>query len=83
MVEDTYRRLFHQAAGLRGKRMRLLTEIPTDDAGVPQDLPQGITDVISLGDSVTPNLTVRVHPVGDPDAVAYVRFEQLGLYNNQ
>jgi hypothetical protein len=29
--------------GLAGRRMRLLTDIPTDDAGVPQDLPAGIT----------------------------------------
>jgi TIR domain len=70
----------YDAKGLRGKRLRLLTDVPTDDAGVPQDLPVGITDVISTEDEVGPNLSLRVHPLGDPKNIAYVAFDQLALY---
>ena len=69
--------------GLRGKRMRVLVDIPTDDAGVPQDLPAGTTDVVSLDDEVGPNLSVRVHLAGDPGTTAYVRYDQLALNTDQ
>lgn len=72
-----------ETTGLTGKRLRVLTDLPTDDAAVPQDqLPRGIIDVVSTDDEVTVNLTVRVHPVGDPDTIAYVRFDQLALYDS-
>jgi hypothetical protein len=55
------------ATGLKGKRLRVLTDLPTDDAAVPQDqLARGITDVITDDDEVSVNLTVRVYPVGEP-----------------
>jgi hypothetical protein len=59
----------------------VLTDIPTDDATVLQDLPVGITDVIADDDTVSVNLTVRVHPVDNPTQIAYVRFDQLALYD--
>jgi hypothetical protein len=76
---------FHQfrydMTGLKGKRLRVLTDIPTDDAAVPQDLRVGITDVIADDDTVSVSLTVRVHPVDNPTQIAYVRFDQLALYD--
>jgi len=77
----TYHQFRYDAKGLRGKRLRLLTDVPTDDAGVPQDLPVGATDVISTEDEVGPNLSVRVHPLDDPKNIAYVAFDQLALYD--
>lgn len=66
--------------GLRGKRLRLLVTYPTDDAGADSDLPRGTTEVIALDDTPNVNLSVRVHPVGNPDRVAFVAFDQLALY---
>lgn len=80
---EAFRRFSYETTGLSGRRMRLLTNIPTDDAGVPQDLPQGITDVVSDDDQVGPNLSLRVHPVGDPTQIAYVAFDQLAIYKEQ
>lgn len=78
---------FHQfsyeATGLSGRRLRLLTEVPTNDAGFPQDLPEGITDVISDDDVVGPNLSLRVHPVDDPTQIAYVAYDQLAMYDDE
>jgi hypothetical protein len=73
----------YDMTGLKGKRLRMLAAIPTDDAAVPQDLPAGITDVIADDDEVSVNLTVRVYPVGDPHTIAYVKFDQLALYDDQ
>ena len=76
----TFRRFRYDANGLRGKRMRLLDDLPTSDAGHPQEALIGITDVICLDE--TPNVMhdLRVHPVGQPDIVARVEFRQLALY---
>ena len=79
----TFHRFSYEATGLSGRRMRLLTDIPTNDAGVPQDLPLGITDVISSDEVVGPNLSLRVHPVGEPSQIAYVAFDQLAIYDNE
>ena len=75
-----FRRFPYNQRGLRGRRMRLLTDLPTDDASVPQDLPRGTIDVISTEDEVGPNLSVRVHPVDDTTQIAYVVIDQLALY---
>ena len=70
--------------GLKGRRLRVLTDLPTNDAAVPQDqLPSCITDVIAAEDDVTILNTVRVHPVGDPRTIAYIRVDQLALYDQQ
>jgi hypothetical protein len=82
-AKETFHRFSYEATGLSGLRMRLLTDIPTNDAGVPQDLPVGITEVISDDDVVGPNLSVRVHPVGEPTQIAYVAFDQLAIYDNE
>lgn len=70
------------ATGLRGKTLRLLTDLPTNDAGFPQDLPLGITEVIAVDDTPNINLSVRVHPPDDPAQIVFVAFEQLALYDN-
>ncbi|HUO37569.1 MAG TPA: hypothetical protein VMU34_06915 [Mycobacterium sp.] len=70
----------HDQTGLRGKRLRLLTDDPTDDAGAPSNLPAGITEVVSTEDQVGPNLSVRVHPLNEPNRIAYVAFDQLAIY---
>lgn len=81
---DSWHPLEVEMTGLKGRMLRLLTDEPTDDAGDSQDqLPSGITDVISVRDTVSPNLTVRVHPVGDPHTIAYIRVDQLALYDEQ
>jgi hypothetical protein len=73
----------YDATGLRGKRMRLTDDLPTNDAGHPQEVLIGHTDVICLDD--TPNVmhSLRVHPVGQPDTVALVGFTQLALYDDE
>ena len=72
----------YDASGLRGKRMRLMVELPTSDAGHIQESLRGVTDVICLDD--TPNVMhdLRVHPVGRPDVVAHVEFRQLAIYDD-
>jgi hypothetical protein len=73
----------YDATGLRGKRTRLMDDLPTNDAGDPQEALIGLTDVICLDD--TPNMlhSLRVHPVGQPDTVALVGFTQLALYDDE
>jgi hypothetical protein len=78
-----FQRFGYDATGLSGKRLRLLTDDPTDDAGVPQDLPKGATGVKSTEDEVVPNLSVRVHLADDPTHTAYVAFDQLVLYDDR
>jgi hypothetical protein len=82
-AQEGYHRFSYEATGLSGRRLRLLAKIPTNDAGFPQDLPEGITDVISDDDVVGPNLSVRVHPVDKPTQIAYVAFDQLAIYDNE
>ncbi|KAA8946839.1 hypothetical protein [Mycobacterium sp.] len=75
-----FRQFRYDATGLAGKRLRLLTDMPTNDAGDPQDLPRGITDVIAIDDTPSVFLNVRVHPPDDPTRVALVAWDQLALY---
>ncbi|BDT91466.1 hypothetical protein IFM12275_14420 [Nocardia sputorum] len=44
-----------------------LTDMPVNDAGVPADLRPGTDRVVILDDTPTPTLSLRAHPVGDPD----------------
>lgn len=78
-----FHRFSYEETGLSGRRMRLLTNKPTNDAGTPQNLPRGITEVISADDVVGPNLSVRVYPADDPTQIAYVAFDQLAIYDNE
>jgi hypothetical protein len=73
----------YDATGLRGKRMRLMDDLPTSDAGHFQEALMGLTDVVCLDD--TPNVMhdLRVHPVGQPDIAARVEFSQLALYDDE
>lgn len=77
-VGTDYRALGYDAAGLRGKRLRVLAEIPTDGM-VPADLPAGITDVVALDDRPDVFSNMQVRPVGDPATVANVRSDRLAL----
>jgi hypothetical protein len=78
---------FHQfrydTTGLRGRRLRLVTDLPTSDSGRPQEALIGLRDVICLDDTPSVLHNLRVHPVGQPGAVALVAFDQLALYDNQ
>jgi hypothetical protein len=73
----------YDATGLRGKRMRLMDDFPTSDAGHPQEALIGLTDVICLDDTPSVLHNLQVHPVGQPDTVALVEFTQLALYDDQ
>jgi hypothetical protein len=81
--QSDVRHFRYDATRLRGKRMRLMDDLPTSDAGHIQESLRGVTDVICLED--TPNLMhdLRVHPVDRPDVVARVEFRQLAIYNDQ
>jgi hypothetical protein len=72
----------YDATGLRGKRMRLTDDLPSSDAGRPQEALIGLTDVICLDDTPSVLHNLRVHPVGQPDTVALVGFDQLALYGD-
>lgn len=65
--------------GLRGRTALLLTDLPTNDAGVPVDLPTDTTHVVILDDTPNPTLTLQVHPVGNPQNVAFVDHADLAL----
>ncbi|CAN5315181.1 hypothetical protein BH09ACT8_BH09ACT8_66570 [soil metagenome] len=77
-----WRRFPFDTVGLAGTTLHLLTAMPTDGV-VPVDLPDDTTDVISLDDTPSVFLCLRVHPVADPDTVALVRYEQLALHDHQ
>jgi hypothetical protein len=81
--EPQLRHFRYDATGLRGKRMRLMDDLPTSDAGWPQETLIGVTDVICLDD--TPNVLhdLCVHPIGRPDLVGRVEFRQLAVYNDR
>ena len=78
--EPPFRRFRYDVTGLRGKRLRLLTDMPTSDSGNPQDALIGITDVIAIDDTPSVFLDVRVHALDDPARTGLVRFDQLALY---
>ena len=63
--------------------MRLTDDMPTSDAGWPQETLADVTDVICLDD--TPNVMhdLRVNPVDHPEHVATVEFSQLALYDEE
>lgn len=78
-----FRHFRYDATGLRGKRMRLTDDLPTNDDGDIQDALIGVTDVICLDDTPSVMHDLRVHPAGQPDTVATVEFTQLALYDDQ
>jgi hypothetical protein len=82
-AEQGFRHFAYDATGLQGKRMRLVDDLPTSDAGRPQEALIGVTDVICLDDTPSVLLNLRVHPVGLPDTVGLVEFDQLAVYDNQ
>ena len=81
--DRTYHHFRYDATGLRGKRMRLMDDLPTSDVGWLQEALIGLTDVICLDD--TPNVMhdLRVHPVAQPETVGIAEFRQLALYDDQ
>lgn len=72
--------LRYDATGLAGKRLRLITDLPTNDAGDPQDVLIGSTDVICLDDTPSVFHSLRVRPV-DSDSVAIVGIDQVAAYD--
>lgn len=68
------------ATGLHGRRMRLVDDLPTSDAGQVQEILIGVRDVICVDDTPDVMHNLRVHPVDRPNAVALVEFRQLRLY---
>lgn len=64
---------------LRGRRLRIMTEIPTDDTGTPQPLPS--QEVIADADTVGPGLTVRVRSPQTPGLTAHIAWNQLAFYD--
>ena len=74
--EPGLRMLRYDDVGLEGKRLRLLTDLPTSDAGHPQDILIGQTDVICLDDTPSVLHNLRVRPL-DSTAVAIVAVNQL------
>lgn len=71
----------YDATDLQGKRMRLVDDLPTSDAGHVQEGLIGVTDVICLDDTPSVTHDLAVHPVGRPDIVGRVEFRQLALYD--
>jgi hypothetical protein len=78
-----FRQFRHDATGLRGKRMRLMDDLPTSDSDRPQEALIGLTDIICLDDTPSVLHNLRVDPVGQPDTAALVAFDQLALYDDQ
>lgn len=76
-----FRHFRYDARGLAGRRMRVVAEYPEDDSGRDSDLPPGTTEVIAVDDTPSVFLEMRVHPVGMPERIAFVRFDQLALYD--
>lgn len=73
------RRFRSDLSPLRGRRLLLLSEHPTDDRGTPQHLPAGTTDVIADADTVGPGLAVRVRLPDDATRIAHIAFDQLAV----
>jgi hypothetical protein len=61
-----FRQFRYDATGLRGKRMRLMDDLPTGDSGRPQEALMGLRDVICLDDTPSVLHNLRGHPVGHP-----------------
>lgn len=66
---------------LRGRRLRVLSESPTDDTGKLQSHLAGVPDVIADADTVGPGLTVRVRLPQQTNAFGYVAWDQLAFYD--
>lgn len=69
----------YDQTGLKGQTAVLLTDLPTNDAGVPADLPQGTTHVVIIEDTPNATLTLQVHPVGEARPVVFIDHAQLSL----
>jgi hypothetical protein len=70
-----------ERAGHRYQRQT--NDLPTSDAGWPQEALTEVTDVICLDDTPDVMHDLRVHPVGRPDAVCRIGFRHLALYDDQ
>jgi len=70
--------LRYDATGLKGRRLRLLSDLPTSDAGIPQDILIGQSEVICLDDTPSVLHNLRVQRL-DCDAVAIVCVDQLAV----
>lgn len=68
-------------SALRGRRLRVIADVPTDDTSIPQPLPQGPQDVIAETHTIGPGLTVAVRSPRAPETVAHVAWHQLAFYD--
>lgn len=80
-MPDGSRHFRYDEVGLRGRRMRLTSDMPTSDAGHIQHELIGVTDVTCLDDTPDVMHDLRVHPVERPEAICRVEFSQLALYD--
>lgn len=69
----------YDQTGLSGRMAVPLTDLPTDDAGAPVNLPASTVHVVIVDDTPNPTLTLRVHPAGCPQDVVAIDHAQLGL----
>ncbi|MFN6554651.1 DUF7161 family protein [Mycolicibacterium septicum] len=69
----------YDQTGLHGRLAMLLTDLPTNDAGVPVDLPRGTTHVEIIEDTPNATLTLQAHPVGEAGRVVFIDHAQLAL----
>lgn len=77
--QPTLRRFRSDLAPLRGRRLLVLTEAPTDDTGRPQIGAAGAQEVIA--DTLGPGLTVRVRIPSEPSTTANIAWDQLAFYD--
>jgi hypothetical protein len=77
--EPTFQPFRYDATRLAGRRMRVVVDHPEDDSGRDSDLPPGTTEVVAIDDTPSVFLEMRVHPVSNPEQVAFIRFDQLAL----
>lgn len=73
----------YDQTGLHARLAVLLTDLPTNDAGGPVDLPRGTTHVEIIEDTPNATLTLQVHPVGEAHRVVFIDHTQLALVTDQ
>ncbi|MGL6234815.1 MAG: DUF7161 family protein [Segniliparus sp.] len=77
--ETVWERIDYDTEGLRDRVARILVDDPEDDVGYPAELPVGTTEVVILDDTPNVHLCLRVHVAGYPEAIAYIKYDQLAV----
>ncbi|RDH11453.1 DUF7161 family protein [Tsukamurella pulmonis] len=76
-MNDGWHPIPYDAAGLRGRRARIIVEHPFSSSLADSDLPPGTRDVIIVDDTTSVFLNLTVHPVGSPSRRALIRYDQV------